>query len=133
LGSHTISHPVLTSLDDPSALDEIQNSRIHLQDRLEMQIDFFSYPYSRSNARIQGLVELAGYKAACAVDSGSWSLFNLWRVQCLRDDTALTFALKASGWYTRLFALRESVVGRNLRLQIRKFKQRINKPKLTSP
>ena len=115
LGSHTLSHPWLNSLDDQSAFEEIRNSRVLLQDQLDMQVDFFSYPYSDSDARIEGLVESAGYTAACAGDSGPWSVFHLWRVPCVRDDTTLSFALKASGWYNKRTALRESAPGRLLR------------------
>jgi peptidoglycan/xylan/chitin deacetylase (PgdA/CDA1 family) len=115
LGSHTLSHPRLSLLDDQSAFEEIWNSRVLLQDRLDMQVDFLSYPYSSSDARIERLVESAGYTAACAGDSGPWSAFHLWRAPCLRDDTILSFALKASGWYHKLITLRESGPGRLLR------------------
>lgn len=119
LGSHTLSHPRLSLLDDQSAFEEIRNSRVLLQDLLDMQVDFFSYPYSDSDARIERLVESAGYTAACGGDSGPWSPFHLWRAPCLRDDTTLSFALKASGWYHRQIALRESAPGRLLRRSVR--------------
>ena len=119
LGSHTLSHPRLSLLDGQSAFEEIRNSRVLLQDRLDMQVDFFSYPYSDSDARVERLVESAGYTAACAGDSGPWSVFHLWRVPCLRDDTRLSFAFKASGWYNRRIALRESAPGRLLRRSVR--------------
>jgi len=125
LGSHTISHPWLSLLDDQSALEEIRYSRILLQDRLDMQVDLFSYPYSDTDVRIEGLVESAGYTAACAGDLGPCSVFHLWRVPCLRDDTTLSFALKASGWYNRRIALRESAPGRLLRRGVRMFRRRL--------
>jgi peptidoglycan/xylan/chitin deacetylase (PgdA/CDA1 family) len=125
LGSHTLSHPFLTLLDDQSAFEEIQNSRVLLQEQLELQVDFFSYPYSQSDARIERLVESAGYTAACAGDSEPLSVFHLWRVPCLRDDTILSFALKASGWYDKRTALRESAPGRLLRNNFRKFRHRL--------
>jgi peptidoglycan/xylan/chitin deacetylase (PgdA/CDA1 family) len=124
LGSHTLTHPRLSRLDAQSALGEIRNSRALLQDRLDMHVDFFSYPYSDSNPRIQQLVESAGYTAACAGDSGPWSVFHMWRVPCLRYDTTLSFALKASGWYNRRIALRESAPGRLLRCAVRMFRRR---------
>lgn len=123
LGSHTLSHPRLSLLDDRSAFEEIRNSRMLLEDRLGMPVDFFSYPYSDSDARIERLVESAGYAAACAGDSGPWSVFHLWRAQCVRDDTTLSFALKASGWYHRRIALRESAPGRLLRRSVRKLRR----------
>lgn len=119
LGSHTLSHPRLSLLDDGAAFEEIWNSRVLLQDRLDTQVDFFSYPYSDSDARIERLVKSAGYTAACGGDTGPWSILHLWRAPCLRDDTSLTFALKASGWYCRRTALRESAPGRLLRRSVR--------------
>jgi peptidoglycan/xylan/chitin deacetylase (PgdA/CDA1 family) len=124
LGSHTLSHPRLSLLDGQSAFEEIRNSRVLLQDRLDIQVDFFSYPYSDSDARVERLVESAGYTAACAGDSGPWSVFHLWRTPCLRDDTTLSFALKAGGWYNRRIALRESAPGRLLRRGVRMFRRR---------
>jgi peptidoglycan/xylan/chitin deacetylase (PgdA/CDA1 family) len=119
LGSHTLSHPRLRRLDDQSALKEIRESRVLLQEQLGVPVDYFSYPYSDSDARIERLVERAGYTAACAGDSGPWSAFHLWRVQCLRGETALSFAFKANGWFTRRTAWRESAPGRLLRRAVR--------------
>jgi peptidoglycan/xylan/chitin deacetylase (PgdA/CDA1 family) len=125
LGSHTLSHPFLTQLDEQSTFKEIRNSRELLQDQLNIQVDFFSYPYSDSAPRIERLVESAGYTAACAADSGPWNFFNLWRVPCLRDDTPLSFALKVSGWYYKRTALRESASGRLLRQTVRMVRRRL--------
>jgi peptidoglycan/xylan/chitin deacetylase (PgdA/CDA1 family) len=124
LGSHTLTHPFLNLLDDQSAFAEIQTSRLVLQNELEMKVDLFSYPFSETDARIERLVESAGYTAACAGDSGPWGVFHLWRVPCLRDDTALSFALKVNGWYDKRTALRESSQVRLLRSIVRKFRSR---------
>jgi peptidoglycan/xylan/chitin deacetylase (PgdA/CDA1 family) len=126
LGSHSLSHPFLNKLDDRSALEEIRESRIMLQNQLDMQVDFFSYPFSETNTRIERLVESVGYTAACAGDSGSWSLFHLWRIPCMRDDTRLTFLLKVSGWYNQRTALRESTPGRFLRRIVRNSRYLLN-------
>jgi peptidoglycan/xylan/chitin deacetylase (PgdA/CDA1 family) len=133
LGSHTLNHPRLSVQDDQSAFEEIRISRILLEERLEMQVDFLSYPYSDTDARIERLAESAGYKAACAGNSGSWGLFNLWRVPCLRGDTTLSFALKASGWYDKRTALRESTQGRLLRQKVRTFRRRVLNRHLHQP
>lgn len=123
MGSHSLRHPFLTSLDDQSAYQEILGSKLLLQEQLEIQVDFFSYPYSETDPRIETLVESAGYKAACAGDKGLRSNFHLWRVPCNRDDSPLSFALKASGWYDRRTALRESTAGRHLRNIFRVFRR----------
>jgi len=118
LGSHTLSHPRLSPLDESAARNEIYGSRDLLQERLEMPVDYFAYPYSDSSARIEQMVESAGYAAACAGVIGRWSLFHLWRTPCLRTDTLQSFALKACGWTQREIALRESLPGRFLRSSV---------------
>lgn len=125
LGSHTLNHRFLNRLDDASAFEEIRNSRMLLQDRLQISVDFLSYPFSRTDARVEQLVEAAGYTAACAGDSGPWGLFHLWRAQCEREDTMLSFSLKASGWYNKRTALRESGAGLFLRRGVRMLRRRL--------
>lgn len=127
LGSHTLSHPRLAALGDGPAAEEIRRSRVWLQDRLDVRVDFFSYPYSSADSRIERLVESAGYTAACGGNSRPWSLYNLWRAPCLRDDTAVGFALKASGQYQRVIALRESAAGRLLRRSVRALRRLPNR------
>ncbi len=111
IGSHSISHPFLNSLDDQSACTQIQISKALLKERLGTQVEFFSYPFSDGDSRIEGLVKAAGYTAACAGNDGPWNIFHLWRVPCRQYDTSLTFTLKVSGWYGRQIAIRESVPG----------------------
>jgi peptidoglycan/xylan/chitin deacetylase (PgdA/CDA1 family) len=123
LGSHTVNHPFLNRVDEQSAFNEIRNSRVLLQEMLDVSIDFFSYPFSETNACVESLVKAVGYTAACAGDSGSWNIFHLWRVPCLRDDTALAFALKVSGLYNQRTALRESTPGLLLRRSVHLFRR----------
>ncbi len=106
-GSHTLSHPFLTLLEEQSVLKELRKSKALLQEFLNIQVDFFSYPYSRTNDHIEDLVRATGYHAACAGDTGSWNMYHIWRVPCLGSDSLKTFAMKVSGWYDRRTALRE--------------------------
>lgn len=125
LGSHTRSHPFLNKLDDQAAFSELRSSKLLLEDKLGLRIDFFSFPYSDASDRVEGLVKAAGYIAACAGDTGPWSLFHLWRVPCLNGDTLFSFALKANGWYGRRTALRESAPGLFLRRYVRAIRRRL--------
>ncbi len=138
LGSHSFSHRFLNRMDERSAFDEIERSRALLKDRLDVQVDFFSYPFSQTNSRVAELVAAAGYKAACAGEMGPWGLFNLWRVECLGSDSNLAFALKAGGWYNKKTALRESAPGRFSRGCVHLFRRwlhirRSNRPDLARP
>lgn len=115
LGSHTLNHPWLNLLDDSSALEEIQGSKLYLEEHMGAAVNYFSYPYSSHDARLQAMAASAGYTAACGGDQGPWSIYNLWRVPCLRFDTSLAFALKTGGWYDRRTVLKESAAGQYLR------------------
>ncbi len=45
-GSHTVTHPLLSSLDATSIKGEILNSKLALEDNLGESIDSFAYPYA---------------------------------------------------------------------------------------
>ena len=62
-GSHCKNHLNLTSLNEADAFQEINQSRIILQDKLGKRIDFFSYPSGGYNKEIMNYVKEAGYKA----------------------------------------------------------------------
>jgi peptidoglycan/xylan/chitin deacetylase (PgdA/CDA1 family) len=123
-GSHTLSHPRLTSLDDEQAMCEILQSKAMIEDRSGVKIDLFSYPYSDFDNRIQRMVAESGYIAACGGDQGAWGLFNLWRAQCVNNEDWRSFSWKARGWHHRLIWLREqSCLGRPLRHIVRTFRE----------
>ena len=44
IGSHTMSHPILTSLDDAETEAETRDSRFALEQRLDRQVSIFCYP-----------------------------------------------------------------------------------------
>lgn len=64
IGSHTVSHPHLTKLNDNEVMHELLDSKHFLEDLLGKSITLFSYPYGDYDIRIRNLVEAAGYKIA---------------------------------------------------------------------
>jgi peptidoglycan/xylan/chitin deacetylase (PgdA/CDA1 family) len=64
IGSHTISHPLLTRIPITDARVEINDSRIKLQNRFGQEINSFCYPRGYSNPEIQEAVVEAGYTSA---------------------------------------------------------------------
>ncbi len=110
IGSHTMTHPRLTTLDADTARDELARSKQELEAQLGRAVDYFSYPYSAQSPAIQQIVAGLCYRAACANDRGAWDRFNVWRMQCWRDDSHLSFVLKAGGWYDRVTWLREQTI-----------------------
>ena len=70
IGSHTVSHPVLTRLSVRDAKDEIQTSRKWLQDTFGVTVTHFSYPLGVFDEQIIELVREAGYSGAVTTEFG---------------------------------------------------------------
>jgi peptidoglycan/xylan/chitin deacetylase (PgdA/CDA1 family) len=70
IGSHTLSHPDLTTLTDDEQQREIADAKKVLEDHLGIKVDYFAYPDGKNNATSQMLVHQAGYKMAFTVDNG---------------------------------------------------------------
>jgi peptidoglycan/xylan/chitin deacetylase (PgdA/CDA1 family) len=66
VGSHTLSHRDVTTLNDAALHGEIEASRAKLEDRLGAPIRSFAYPFNRVSARALESVAAAGYDDAVA-------------------------------------------------------------------
>lgn len=64
IGSHTITHPLLTRIPPSVAVPEIKDSRKMLQKRFNQPIKKFCYPRGYANPKLQELVVNAGYTSA---------------------------------------------------------------------
>jgi peptidoglycan/xylan/chitin deacetylase (PgdA/CDA1 family) len=71
IGSHTVDHANLPSLDDTQALAELTTSRETLERAVGHAVPWFAYPYGAYDARVAALVAQAGYLTAVTTDSGS--------------------------------------------------------------
>jgi peptidoglycan/xylan/chitin deacetylase (PgdA/CDA1 family) len=71
IGSHTVSHAVLTSLSDAGALAELVQSRKKLEQKLDHRVPWLAYPYGSYDSRIETLAKKAGYKLAVTTEWGS--------------------------------------------------------------
>jgi len=69
VGSHTLSHPILTKLNGQEIESEILDSRQCLEQRLERKIDFFCYPNGAYDRRAYQLVQKT-YRAAVTTETG---------------------------------------------------------------
>jgi peptidoglycan/xylan/chitin deacetylase (PgdA/CDA1 family)/glycosyltransferase involved in cell wall biosynthesis len=69
LGGHTLSHPILLSLEERELRQEIQQSCELLSKRLNTAVPFFAYPNGDYNAEAQAVVRSLGL-AACTTGSG---------------------------------------------------------------
>lgn len=98
IGSHTVSHPHLTSLADDELDRELRDSRARIEDELGRPCTLLAYPYGEHDARVHAAVGRAGYEAAFALWAGSSrrNRFALPRVDLYRRDSLLRATLKTS-------------------------------------
>jgi peptidoglycan/xylan/chitin deacetylase (PgdA/CDA1 family) len=71
-GSHTASHPILTTLNNNEIQEELKRSRYQLLEHKVVDPKFipFCYPNGDFDARIKSMVEDAGFSAAVTTQSG---------------------------------------------------------------
>ena len=108
IGSHTRSHPRLTTLDDSSLATELGESRRACEERLGRPCHSLAYPYGDVDERVVEATERAGYSAAGtlpglrfhAARPLSWP-----RVGLYPNDRGLRFKLKVSPTGRRLRGL----------------------------
>jgi peptidoglycan/xylan/chitin deacetylase (PgdA/CDA1 family) len=66
VGSHTVSHPLLTSLDDRELARELERSRESVARRLG-SCETVAYPYGRADERVAAAAGNVGYRAGCTL------------------------------------------------------------------
>lgn len=66
VGSHTVSHALLTLVDDDRLASELVDARQAIAARLG-SCDTVAYPYGIADARVAAAAERAGYTAACTL------------------------------------------------------------------
>lgn len=75
IGAHTVTHPILTSLDDDDARQEIVGGKLQLEAILQKKVRFFAYPNGKFgkdyNMRHVSMVQEAGYEAAFTTAIGT--------------------------------------------------------------
>ena len=70
IGAHTLTHPHLTQIPPTQAREEIFSSKKSLEDRFQIPVRHFCYPYGDQDDEIRELVQAAGYHTACSTISG---------------------------------------------------------------
>lgn len=103
-GAHTASHPVLSKLSKSQLRDEIVGCKATIEDRLQMPVVHFAYPFGRPqdfNEESKRVVQEAGFKSAATTVLGfnvpDQDRFELKRF-CPWETDASMFALKLD-WY----------------------------------
>lgn len=67
VGSHTVTHPRLTRLDEPALTRELRSSREEIERRLERRCATLAYPYGDLDERVVVAAADAGYATAAAL------------------------------------------------------------------
>ncbi len=70
IGSHTLTHPILTSLGADRLREEVRQSRTVLQTMLGRSVETFCYPNGDFDSRVQSEVARAGYLCAVTTEVG---------------------------------------------------------------
>jgi peptidoglycan/xylan/chitin deacetylase (PgdA/CDA1 family) len=96
VGSHSLTHPNLSTLDEPKLRDEIVNSRKRLSALLGIPVLTFAYPFGDVSTAAVDYVRFAGYLAAMdakgfTADQGMGNLFALQREEIRAAEDAKTF------------------------------------------
>jgi peptidoglycan/xylan/chitin deacetylase (PgdA/CDA1 family) len=106
IGSHTVTHPRLTQLDDDRLDAEMSESKRTIEARLGRPCNAIAYPYGDVDDRVVAAAERAGYLAAAALPSRPHADEPLrWpRIGAYRRDGLLRLATKTSPAMRRLRA-----------------------------
>jgi len=97
IGSHTCTHPRLTSVSSEQCWDEITRSRAELEDKLGRPVVSFCYPAGDLNAEVITMVEKARYKCAVVTPPRNGiplGRYTLRRIGVYHHNNPLLFRLK---------------------------------------
>jgi len=98
IGSHTVTHPHLTTLTDAELDRELGDSRVRIEDELKRPCGLLAYPYGEHNARVQAAARRCGYTAAFGLWAGTEpsNRYALPRIDLYRRDSLPRATLKTT-------------------------------------
>jgi peptidoglycan/xylan/chitin deacetylase (PgdA/CDA1 family) len=96
IGSHSRSHPRLTTLDPGRLAEELADSKRELERRLGRPCTSFAYPYSDHDDRVCAAAAAAGYSVAGTVGNSDPAPFAWPRHQVLRHESPAYFKRRVS-------------------------------------
>ena len=100
IGSHSVCHPDLTSLNDQQLDYELNESKCYLEALTNSNINLFAYPGGEYDSRVAEAVRDSGYRAAFAIADHKTGLpiYNIPRIG-IYDHKPAYLSLKLSGLY----------------------------------
>nr|WP_246157399.1 polysaccharide deacetylase family protein [Sneathiella litorea] len=116
IGSHTCSHPDLTTLGNKELTRELEASRDMIEKTFNISCKSLAYPGGDVNERVAAAAEKTGYSLGFSTRSGAnWkdtSKLRLMRTEVSASDHHALFCLKLKGVYDWL-GFRDTVKYRN--------------------
>jgi peptidoglycan/xylan/chitin deacetylase (PgdA/CDA1 family) len=97
IGSHTLSHPDLRSLDDAALDRELRGSKAAVEEIQGRACRTLAYPYGLHDERVRRAAGAAGYELAWAWLPGRWRDLSAPRLPGPPRHGALRLALKLAG------------------------------------
>jgi peptidoglycan/xylan/chitin deacetylase (PgdA/CDA1 family) len=73
IGSHTMSHEILTNVTETVAAKELCDSKRMIEARLDNLCSCFAYPNGDFSSKIQEVVASSGYQLAFSTKRGAWT------------------------------------------------------------
>ncbi len=104
-GSHTVTHPHLTSVPQAKAQEEVYQSRLLLEEILQLPIESFCYPYGDTNEEVISYVREAGYKVGVVTPPRVGvpvSQYTLRRIGVYLTTSKIKFLFKCTSLYYRI-------------------------------
>jgi peptidoglycan/xylan/chitin deacetylase (PgdA/CDA1 family) len=103
ISSHTVSHPVLTEIDNDRLYYEITNSKMDLERMVGCSVLAISYPYGAYDTRVCEAAKRAGYELGFTnepcIFNNFTDNFQIGRFAVSTNDSLVKFKLKVSGAY----------------------------------
>lgn len=106
LGSHSLSHRVMSGLSDDALYLEAAASKKRIEDLTGQRVDSFAYPFGHSrsfNQRTQKALRAAGYNKVylniMGMDNSASRPFAIRRIRVYARDNMFRFRMKISGAY----------------------------------
>lgn len=114
IGSHTVTHPILTNISREQLQRELRESRARIASMLNREVTLFCYPNGNANASVRREVKREGYKCALTTERGfndeRSDLFALKRIHTESDMAH--FIQSTSGFEQVKCEFRRAVTGR---------------------
>lgn len=117
VGCHSMTHAMLTDLDEAGLKREIADAKSQLEQILGRPVDHFSCPGGRYDHRVATVAQAAGYRTVATsrirANSSATDVFTFGRVPILRGlpikDFAAICSGQALGWLRTQSAVRDAV------------------------